>query len=185
MPIRRLEGEAIRNAILTVSGRLNATMDGPSVLPYLTPYMEGRGKPVSGPLDGEGRRSIYLNTRRNFMTSMFVAFDYPVSFTTTGRRGVSSVPAQALTLMNDPLVVQQAAHWAKKALADPDQTAQQRIESLYRAAFARAPTPNELRSALDFLDRQTGRYGAESNGPRVWADLCHVLMNVKEFIFID
>ncbi|HWY86968.1 MAG TPA: PSD1 and planctomycete cytochrome C domain-containing protein, partial [Gemmataceae bacterium] len=132
MSVQRLEAEAIRDAILAVSGRLNRTMYGPSVLPHLTNYMEGRGRPKSGPLDGDGRRSIYLNVRRNFLTPMLVAFDYPASFDTMGRRGVSSAPAQALTLMNDPFVVEQAALWAKRALADPGQSAGQRVDALYR-----------------------------------------------------
>src|SRR5205814_378571 len=78
--IRRLEAEAVRDSVLAVSGRLDKTLYGPSVLPYLTSHMEGRGKPGTGPLDGDGRRSIYLNVRRNFLTPLLVAFDYPLSF---------------------------------------------------------------------------------------------------------
>ena len=67
-------------------------MHGPSVLPHITPHMEGRGKPQSGPLDGEGRRSIYINARRNFLTPLLLAFDYPVTFTPIGRRGKAHIP---------------------------------------------------------------------------------------------
>ena len=117
MNVRRLEAEAIRDAMLAVSGRLDRTLFGPSVLPHLTPFMDGRGRPgKSGPLDGDGRRSLYLNVRRNFLTPMFLAFDFPVPFSTMGRRNVSNVPAQALTLMNDPFVVQQARLWADRVL---------------------------------------------------------------------
>jgi hypothetical protein len=185
MPVRRLEAETIRDAILTVSGRLNRTMHGPSILPYLTPYMEGRGRPISGPLDGDGRRSIYINARRNFLTPMFLAFDYPTSFGTVGRRGTSTVPAQALTLMNDPFVVAEAQRWAAQALAGPGTTATQRIDALYQAAFARPATAVELREALRFLEQQANQYGVSADDPRVWADLCHVLINVKEFIFVQ
>ncbi len=91
-------------------------MYGPSVPTYLNRFMDGRGRPGrSGPLDGDGRRSIYLNVRRNFLNPMFLAFDTPVPFSTMGRRNVSNVPAQALTLMNDPLVVAQARLWAERA----------------------------------------------------------------------
>ena len=87
---------------------------------HLTRFMDGRGRPgQSGPLDGDGRRSIYLNVRRNFLNPMFLAFDAPVPFSTMGRRNVSNVPAQALTLMNDPLVVGQARLWAERVLAGP------------------------------------------------------------------
>ncbi|MFN6103139.1 MAG: DUF1553 domain-containing protein, partial [Planctomycetaceae bacterium] len=107
--LRRLEGETIRDALLAVSGRLDTRMYGPGVMPHLTPFMIGRGRPgSSGPLDGEGRRSVYLAVRRNFLNPLFQAFDSPVPFTTSGRRSVSNVPAQALAMLNNPLVVQQA-----------------------------------------------------------------------------
>src|SRR5205814_5101704 len=61
MPIRRLEAEAVRDAMLAVSGRLDRTMYGRGPLPHLTEFMVGRGRPGSGPLDGNGRRSLYLN----------------------------------------------------------------------------------------------------------------------------
>ncbi len=86
LPIRRLEAEAVRDAMLAVSGRLDNRMYGPGPLPYLTPFMVGRGRPgASGPLDGDGRRSVYLNVRRNFLNPMFLAFDYPVLLTTIGK----------------------------------------------------------------------------------------------------
>ena len=94
-------------------------MYGPGVLPHLTEYMSGRGRPgQSGPLDGDGRRSIYLNVRRNFLTPMFLAFDYPIPFTTIGKRSVSNVPAQALTMLNNPFVLQQAERWGKRVAAE-------------------------------------------------------------------
>jgi hypothetical protein len=185
MKIRRLEAEAIRDSMLAVSGRLSPAIGGPSVLPYLTPYMEGRGRPNSGPLDGDGRRSIYINARRNFLTPLLLAFDYPVTFTPIGRRGAASVPAQALTLMNDPFVVQQAGQWAEDVGRDHDRSREQQIHWLYVTAFARPPSPNELREALAFVERQAKQHGGADDDQRAWADLCHVLFNVKEFIFID
>ncbi|HEY1862010.1 MAG TPA: DUF1553 domain-containing protein, partial [Gemmataceae bacterium] len=185
MPVRRLEAECIRDAILSVSGRLDLNLYGPSVTPHLTPFMQGRGRPnASGPLDGDGRRSIYLAVRRNFLTPMFLDFDYPIPFTTIGRRSVSNVPAQALTLMNNPFVVGEAQRWAKRVLAEKDRTPAQRVETMYVTAFGRTPTEIELKDALAFLDEQAKEYG-KTGDPRVWADLCHVLLNVKEFIFLN
>jgi cytochrome c553 len=185
MPVRRLEAECIRDAILAVSGRIDLSLYGPSVTPHLTPFMQGRGRPnVSGPLDGDGRRSIYLGVRRNFLTPMFLDFDYPIPFTTIGRRSVSSVPAQALTLMNNPFVVGEAQRWAKRVLAEKDRTPGQRVETMYVTAFGRTPTEIELKDALAFLDEQAKEYD-KTDDPRVWADLCHVLLNVKEFIFLN
>ena len=185
MPIRRLEAEAIRDAMLAVSGRLRRSMGGPSVMPYLTPEMLGRGRPgSSGPLDGDGRRSLYVNVRRNFLTPMFLAFDYPIPFTTIGKRSVSNVPAQALTLMNNPFLVQQADLWAKRVLAEPGQTAKGRVRAMYVSTFGRPPDDAELADALGFLEDQGKQYGRADN-PRAWSDLAHVLLNVKEFIFVN
>jgi cytochrome c553 len=185
MPVRRLEAECIRDSILAVSGRLDDKMFGPSVPPHLTPFMQGRGRPASsGPLDGDGRRSIYLGVRRNFLNPMFLAFDYPIPFTTIGRRSVSNVPAQALTMMNNPFIVGEAERWAKRLMSEKDRTLAQRIEKMYVAAFGRTPSDTELKEALAFLEEQGKEYG-KVDDVRAWADLCHVLMNVKEFIFLN
>jgi hypothetical protein len=185
MPVRRLEAEAVRDAMLAVSGRLDEKMYGPGPTPYLTPYQVGRGRPdASGPLDGDGRRSVYLNVRRNFLNPMLVAFDYPTPFTCIGRRNTSNVPAQALTLLNNPFVVQQAKRWADRELAVPDRTAKERVADLYLTAFGRPPTDGETDDALTFLENQAKEYG-KADDPRAWADLCHVLFNVKAFIFVN
>lgn len=183
--IRRLEAECIRDAALAVSGRLDPKLGGPSVMPYLTEFMAGRGKPAkSGPLDGDGRRSLYIGVRRNFLTPLFLAFDYPVPFTSIGRRSVSNVPAQALALMNNPLFQQQAEVWAKKILAIPNLTPEQRIGTLYVEAYGRPMTSSEAADSLAFLTEQDKAYG-KPDDPRSWTDLCHVLFNVKEFIFLE
>ncbi|HTU26207.1 MAG TPA: PSD1 and planctomycete cytochrome C domain-containing protein [Pirellulales bacterium] len=187
MRLRRLEGEAIRDAILTVSGRLDPTLFGPSVPIHLTADLDGRGRPKeSGPLDGRGRRSLYLSVRRNFPSPMLSVFDMPVPATTMGRRNVSNVPAQALILLNDPFVDEQAVEWARRALA-VDLAPPERITRLYEAAIGRPPGPGEFAAAIEFLQRQA----AEMNRPddwqrdeRVWADLAHVMWNSKEFLFV-
>jgi hypothetical protein len=175
MRVRRLEGEAIRDAMLAVSGRLDAKLFGPSVPVHLTAFQDGRGRPASGPLDGTGRRSVYMAVRRNFLSSFLLAFDTPIPFSTVGRRSVSNVPAQALILMNDPFVHQQAALWGKRALTESG-TPEDRIRGMYLRAFGRPATDAECRRCLDFLERQPG--------DAAWADLAHVLFNAKEFIFL-
>ncbi len=187
MPVKRLEGEAIRDAILAVSGRLDPKVLGPPVEPYLNAFMDGRGKVASGPLDGDGRRSIYARIRRNFLSPMMLAYDTPAPAACVGRRSVSNVPAQALILMNDPFVVQQASLWAKRVLAVPGQTPPQRIAAMYMTAFSRPPTADELADAAAFLDAQAQLYNipaAARDDERLWADFAHVLFNVKEFIFV-
>jgi hypothetical protein len=185
MPVRRLEAEAIRDAMLAVSGRLDATPFGPSVPVHLTPFMVGRGRPgASGPLDGNGRRSIYIAVRRNFLTPMFVAFDYPTPFSTIGRRSVSNVPAQALTMLNNPLVLQQAELWAKNVLKQPGLTASERVKGMFETSLGRPPSPQELEQALAFFDEQARAHGRPDD-VRAWTEFAHVLFNLKEFIFVN
>jgi hypothetical protein len=172
--VRRLEAEAIRDALLSLSGRLSPEMYGPSVPVHLNAFMEGRGRPAhSGPLDGEGRRSLYLGVRRNFLNPMFLAFDSPAPFSCIGRRNASNVPAQALILLNDPLVLEQSKGWAGRIQAEPGLNNRDRLDRCYVRALGRPPTEEEARDCLEFLGRSD------------WADLCHVLVNMKEFIFIE
>lgn len=184
MPIKRLEGEVIRDSLLTVSGRLNPKAFGPSVPIHLTEFMQGRGRPgASGPLDGDGRRSIYIAVRRNFLSPMMLAFDTPSPFSTVGRRTNSNVPAQALILMNDPFVISQARLWADRLLAESSLTTDQRIEQVYLTAFGRTPTADERAEANGFLHQ----FGEDSPDGRkeAWSNLCHVMFNVKEFVFVE
>ncbi len=182
MPLRRLEAEAIRDAVLAVSGRLDQRLYGPSIPPYLSAYVEGRGKPaVSGPMDGDGRRSIYISVRRNFLPQIFQAFDFPVPFTCIGRRATSNVPAQALAMMNNPFLWQQSRIWARRNLADLNSTAEKRIVRMYLEAFARPPDPGEISEAREFLTSQPDGLNSE----QAWTDLCHVLFNVKAFQFVN
>ena len=187
--LRRLEGEAIRDSILAVSGRLNPTAFGNSVPLHLTPFMEGRGRPGSGPLDGDGRRSIYISVRRNFLSPMMLVFDTPIPFSSISRRNVSNVPAQALTLMNDPFVVEQSKLWAKRLAPNAGLATESLLREMYLTAFGRPPSPAEIASSTAFLNQQGKAHGLEGDAAlsdeRVWADLAHVLINVKEFIYIN
>ncbi|MGL4550038.1 MAG: DUF1553 domain-containing protein, partial [Gemmataceae bacterium] len=161
--LRRLSAEAVRDALLAVSGELRHTTFGPSTAVYLTEFQEGRGRPASGPLDGAGRRSVYLGVRRNFLSSFLLAFDAPSPFSTVGRRTVSNVPAQSLILMNDPFVQQQSALWAKRGGG---------VRRMYLAAFGRPPSADEVAACEAFLKAGTAE------------ELAHALVNVKEFLFV-
>ncbi len=182
--IRRLQGEVIRDSILFASGELDRKLFGPSVKIHLTPFMQGRGRPgADGPLDGNRRRSIYTEVRRNFLSPMMLAFDTPIPFNSTGRRNLSNVPSQALILMNDPFVVEQARKWATR-LSREEQSDLDRIKSIYLAAFGRQPTEQETDLALEFVSAQAKEMGLANDSPEAWADFCHVIFNVKEFIYL-
>ena len=111
---------------------------------------------------------------------MFLAFDYPTPFTTIGRRGVSNVPAQALAMMNNPLVLELSNRWGTRVAGNPNRSAAERVRAMYLEAFCRPPEEAEERAALAFLNGAAG----ESTDPRGWSELAHVLFNVKEFIFV-
>ena len=115
---------------------------------------------------------------------MFTAFDYPTPFTAIGRRTVSNVPAQALVMLNNPFVLQQAELWAKRVLATPGRSPEDRVREMYEAAFGRGPTREELTAATEFLAEQGREYG-EADHPKAWSDLAHVLLNAKEFVFVE
>ncbi|HEY2154173.1 MAG TPA: PSD1 and planctomycete cytochrome C domain-containing protein [Isosphaeraceae bacterium] len=181
MNVRRLEAEALRDAMLALSGRLDTTMYGPSVPTHLTAFMEGRGRPSrNGPLDGAGRRTIYLEVRRNFPAPMLLAFDFPTLPACMGRRNVSNVPAQALTLLNDPFVLDQAKAWAGRVRKE-EESPEKRLDALYLAGFGRAPDPRERAQSLAFVGSKSHAPGDEA---AAWVDLCHVLLNTKDFLFI-
>lgn len=184
--VRRLEGEAIRDAILSVSGRLDTRMFGESVPIHLTPFMNGRGRPgESGPLDGDGRRSIYIAVRRNFLWPMMLAFDMPVPFTTVGRRNESNVPAQSLILMNDPFVIEQMRVWATRLIESGPPSIDGRIEAMFLDALSRPPTETERAALASFIaDQAAERRLDPLASVDVWADACHVIVNMKEFIYL-
>ncbi len=187
MPVRRLEGEAIRDALLTVSGRLNPTVGGPPVTVHLTEFLVGRGRPEpGGPLDGDGRRSIYTAMRRNFLPTLMQTFDAPTPFSTVGKRNVTNVPAQSLALMNDPLFHQQARVWAERLFREtPGADASTRVQWLFESAYGRLPAQKEINACLESLGELHQLHSATNEGSiEAWSDLCHALLNANDFIYV-
>ena len=188
-PIRRLESEAIRDALLMAAGNFNPSMYGPPVPVHLTEFMQGRGRPgTSGPLDGNGKRSIYLEVRRNFIQPMMLTFDRPIPFSTFGKRNVTNVPAQSLILMNDPFVLLQAEIMAKDVISQNNMDMDERLESIYIKALGRQPDQAELEKAKAFINTLAKSYDIKEEGILssldVWKDYCHSVFNLKEFIYL-
>ena len=131
---RRLEAEAIRDALLAVSGRLDRTAFGP---------------PAD---DASNRRSVYVRVRRNDLSPFLEVFDAPVPFTTTGRRAVTNVPAQSLALMNSRFVIESSDRWAERIARDPAlSNDEQRIERMFLEALGRKARKREILDAQRFV----------------------------------
>ena len=188
-PIRRLEAESIHDALLAAAGNLNLEMYGPPVPVYLTEFMQGRGRPrISGPLDGNGRRNIYHEVRRNFLEPMMLTFDRPIPFTTFGKRNVTNVPAQSLALMNDPFVVAQAMEMAEDLIEQEALDEAERIKLVFIRTLSRLPTEEEINAALNYIQALSQTHETDrmdvSNSVDVWKDYCHAIFNMKEFIYL-
>ncbi|NND99141.1 MAG: DUF1553 domain-containing protein, partial [Pirellulaceae bacterium] len=181
MRIRRLPAESIRDAILAVSKRLDPKPFGPSIPTHRNEFMTGRGARGSGPLDGAGRRSVYLSIYRNFLNPFMLAFDMPSPFGPKGDRSNSNVPAQALTLMNDPFVLEQSKHWADRVMASGVDDPRARIAQMVREAHTVSPSDQELDRMVAFLQQHPD---LGTNDLQVWTDIAHALLNRKPFYFL-
>lgn len=174
--VRPLEAEMVRDSLLSISGSLDPQLYGRSIEQPREAITNARGRPGRhDPLDGRGRRSIYLAVRRNFMNEIMLAFDQPTPFATVGRRNTSNVPAQALALANAPLVHEFCKRFTDRVLAHSKNPAQ-RLQLAYRLAFGRVPSTRELHRLLAFVEQP----GDERT---IWFDVLHALINTTEFRF--
>jgi len=140
--VRRLEAEAIRDALLSVSGDLKT--------------QEMYGPPIVGQTP---RRSVYLRVKRNELDPFLSAFDAPVPASTTGKRDVTNVPGQSLALLNDPFVIDLSEHWAERIEQDPDlKDTPRRIEAMFICALGRPPVKNELARSEKFLQWSSAQH---------------------------
>ncbi|MFO1062489.1 MAG: DUF1553 domain-containing protein [Pirellulales bacterium] len=136
--VNRLDAEAIRDSFMARAGNLDRTLYGPAV-----------GQTSA-------RRSLYLRVDRNNLNPLLRTFDFPEPAATVGKRDVTNVPAQALMLMNDPLIIQTAESWATKTSSITAR--KQRIATMIRTAFCRAERPEEVERVIQFQDQLTEEY---------------------------
>jgi hypothetical protein len=181
MPVQRLRAEAVRDSILAVSGTLDQTMFG-----YTGPANQSESAAVAHP---KLRRGVYQYIRREALDHMMIMFDAPEPSRTQGDRETSSVPGQSLLMLNSALVHEQATAWAAKDMKlRKGYSTEQRIEHLFATALGRQPSAQEVQSLVEFIDEQAEAYAlppaARGSDQRLWTDLCHVLINAKEFLYI-
>jgi mono/diheme cytochrome c family protein len=179
MPVGRMDAESIRDHILACSGQLKRDeMYGPSIPVNIDDQPNSRAKPSSGPVDGKGRRSIYLEMRRNYLSSFLRVFDLPNATEPAGKRNSTNVPAQSLALMNDRFVHEQSVAWAQRVLGRKG-TTEERLGMLHEQAFGRDATEAELEWGSKALKELGPEDSAEA-----WAAFCHLMINRKEFIYV-
>ncbi|MDQ6700535.1 MAG: DUF1549 and DUF1553 domain-containing protein, partial [Acidobacteriota bacterium] len=173
--IQRLEAEIVRDGILSVSGALNREMGGPAVFPKLPTEVLGSMNKGIWNLEEDGpkvwRRSVYVYRKRGLPLPFFEVFDLPDQNISCGRRNVSTVPTQALTLMNDDFVLRQAKLFAARVTEAAPGDVGKQIDLSYEIALSRPPTDQERKLAVEFLKT------APPEG------LTHVLLNLNEFLY--
>ncbi|HUF62395.1 MAG TPA: DUF1549 and DUF1553 domain-containing protein [Verrucomicrobiales bacterium] len=189
---RRLSGEAIRDAMLAASGRLNRRIGGRSFKPPLpeevtATLLKDQWKVSEDPAEFE-RRSVYLFVRRNLRYPMFDVFDRPDPNLVCGRRDVSTTAPQALTLMNSDLSRDLSESLARRVMAEGGQAKENWIGLVYGEVLGRAPSAGEMEAALGFLRGQSeiaADDGHEEPEKAALTDLCLAVFNSNEAVYVD
>jgi mono/diheme cytochrome c family protein len=175
---QRLPAEIVRDLALAVSGSLNRTVGGPAVFPYINPDLfqsstsrTWPGKPDDDP--STWRRSVYVFSKRSIRYPMFELFDQPDMVSSCARRNQSTIATQALLLMNNAFIIQEAKAFAKRLRAEAGEDAGAQVDRAYVLALARHPSRFEREKAVEFI-------GA---GPRGLDDFCQAVFSFNEFVY--
>jgi hypothetical protein len=184
---RRLEAEIIRDSILQASGNLNLQMGGPGIKPRIAPSILRRSKRNEWPLvkketGAHWRRSSYIYVKRQLLMPMLELFDAPTATVSCELRARSTVPTQALTLLNNPFVNNQASSLASQ---EEDSTT-----ILLEKTLGRTANPQLLAEADSFINERSKVYTDKGHSPNkarqmARTDLCVVLFNSSMFVYID
>ncbi|MCX6595946.1 MAG: DUF1549 and DUF1553 domain-containing protein [Acidobacteria bacterium] len=184
-PRRRLEGEAIRDSMLAVSGLLDPTMGGPGVFPKVpegTEIQEGRHWRKSRGPEDEYRASVYIFARRLVRYPMLQSFDAPLALESCGRRQETVTPDQALELMNGEASAGFARALAKRIANDSGQSPQELVERAFKLVLGRSPSATELKRSGEFLASQAKLAAGQAGALE---DLALSLLSSTEFLYID
>ena len=186
---RRLEAEAIRDAMLMVSGELDLNAKRGSAVEKMGEGIIGRNLKTEG-LSEERCRSIYLPIVRGAVPEMLSLFDFPEPSIVGGARNVTTVPTQALYMMNSAEVLQNSAKLADRILASRD-SAEERIQYAYGLVLARDAKPGEVKRALEFLSetertlKQIENKSSEQSQKTAWTGVCQALYASSEFRYLN
>ena len=190
---RRLDAEALRDAILTASGRLNKKMGGPSFFPRMSPEaLEGLSRKAtawgSSPPEERSRRSIYMMSKRSRLLPLMTTFDFCDTTLSCGQRDVSLVPTQALALLNNHFVHEQSRAMAERLQAAAKDDLDAQLSTGWHHAFGRAATPEQLSKSREFVHRQTALFKERKDKTpelTALANYCQALMSANKFGYVD
>jgi len=184
---RRLEAEPLRDAMLAVAGTLDLARPGEHPFPPISEWNWTQHQPFKAVYTSP-HRSVYLMTQRIQRHPFLALFDGPDPNTSTDERTQANVPLQALYLMNNPFVNEQAAAFAKRLLAEPDP--QRRLELACLLAWGRPPLNDEAARARTFLAAYAGTAQRSGAPPAeaeraAWTSLARVLLASSQFVYVD
>jgi hypothetical protein len=181
-PLRRLDAEALRDAMLLISGELDAKQGGPYVTIRRT---EDGSVVVDDKAVGARRRSIYLQQRRTQVLTMLELFDAPSLVTTCGKRTTSTVPLQSLALLNSEFARARAGALANRLEKEAGVEEAKRIDLAFRLTCGRTARAEERESCTRFLKAQRTVYAKEQDvDQRVWTDLCQMILAGNAFLYV-
>jgi hypothetical protein len=181
-PRRRLEAEEIRDAILTVSGRLDVAIPAAHPFPPAHTWEFTQHSQFSAVYDSL-HRSVYVMQQRIRKHPFFAIFDGADTGASTPERMVSTSPLQALFLMNDPFVFSQADAFAQRLLGTPD--LRQEIDAAYRLALARHATDRELDAALAYIAHYRQLSSETDPAKAALSSFVRALIASNEFMYVD
>jgi mono/diheme cytochrome c family protein len=187
-PRRRLDAESIRDSLLAVSGQLDRTPGGPHPFPAEHTWNFTQHNPFKADYPTK-RRSVYLMTQRIQRQPFLALFDGPDTNASTATRDTSTTPLQALFLMNDPFVHEQARGFASRVLAERGNDAD-RFERAFLYAFGRPPSEGERQEMRSFLEAIEHRLRTANLAPkdvsrRAWESLVRVMFMNSEFVYVN
>jgi hypothetical protein len=188
MERRRLDAEEIRDAILVASGQLDRARPDGSPVMELGNMPTGGNKKLQEIRNQSNLRSVYLPILRGLVPEMLQVFDEADPGLIVGKRDVTTVPTQALFLMNNPFVLRQAGSMAKRILEQKDLNQQARIEMAFRLALGRPATEQERTEVAKHLNeyRQTVQQSGQKANPLLaaWTSVCQTLFQCGEFRYV-
>ena len=173
---RRLDGETLRDTILSAAGMLNPKAGGPSVYPELPAEIKASAGtwPVSADPAERNRRSVYVCVKRNLRYPFFAAFDSPERSEACSRRFETTTAPQALILLNEKLYVEKARQFAERVTREAGSDSDAAIARAYRIAFSRMPTTDERTAGRQFLEAQTQKAGGAAEALADFATRCSI-----------